>query len=537
MSPGTLNGLMQNWPLTTNRIIDHAARWHGTREIVSRLEDGRIDRCGYAALRADAARLSNALIAHGIGAGDRVATLAMNGAAHLSAWYAISGIGAICHTLNPRYSDDQLRYIINHAGDRLLLADGAFAPAIARLWSVCPTLERVVFLSEPQGDAAMPGPVDRLEAFRGGYSDEAAWGGFGEETAAGLCYTSGTTGHPKGVLYSHRSNFLHTLLTIQPDMFCLSARDTVLPAVPMYHANAWGMSFSAPAVGAKLVLPGAQLDGASLCTLIADEGVTVAAGVPTVWIALLEHLRETGMTLPSLSRVIVGGAALPESVLRGFDAIGVEAIHAWGMTEMSPTGGAGMPTAAVAARSSEEQLPYRLKQGRSPCGIEMRIIGEDGGELPHDGQAMGALQVRGPTIARGYFGQDGESLTPDGFFDSGDIATIDSQGYMKITDRAKDIIKSGGEWISSQDIENAALSHPGVALAAVIGAPHPKWDERPLLFVEAKQGMVVDEAALRALLADKLPKWWLPDEIRLIEQMPLGSTGKIDKKSLSALPG
>jgi fatty-acyl-CoA synthase len=527
-----LHGLMQRWPLTTDRIVDHAARWHGDREIVSRTEDGVINRRTYADLRDDAARCSNALLAHGIGPGDRVATLAMNGGAHLAAWYAISGIGAVCHTLNPRYSDDQLCYIINHAADRLLIADGSLAALVGRLLPHCPTIERVVFLSAATEPVA--GAVG-FDAFVAGHSADCQWGGFDEETAAGLCYTSGTTGHPKGVLYSHRSNFLHTLMTIQPDMFGLSARDCVMPVVPMYHANAWGMTFSAPCVGAKLVLPGARLDGPSLATLIADEGVTVAAGVPTVWLGLIEHLRDTGTRLPSLTRVIVGGAMLSEALLRGFAALGIEAIHAWGMTELSPCGGAAMPTARTAALSTEEQLPFLLKQGRSPCGIEMRLVDDEGSELPHDGRSVGALQLRGPAVARGYYGQRGDALDAQGYFDSGDLATIDSDGFMRISDRAKDIIKSGGEWISSVEIENAALNHPAVTMAAAIAIPHDKWGERPLLFIQLAAGQGSVPPDLAQMLADRLPRMWCPDAIRTIAAMPLGSTGKIDKKALRNL--
>jgi len=533
MSAGPMEGLMQRWSLTTDRIIDHAARWHADREVVSRREDGSFDRRGYADVRQDAARLSNALLAHGIGPGDRVATLAMNTVTHLAAWYAISGIGAICHTLNPRFSEDQLSYIVNHAEDRLILADGALAPLLRKLLPRFPSVERVVFFSPPVEE--IPGAV-ALEAFVAGQGDDCAWGQFSEETAAGLCYTSGTTGEPKGVLYSHRSNFLHTLITMQPDMIGLSARDVILPAVPMFHANAWALVFSAPYVGAKLVLPGAKLDGESVFNLIRDEGVTCAAGVPTVWLGLLEHAERNGGALPpSLRRVVVGGAALPERVLRQFYDYGVEAVHAWGMTEMSPCGTLSHPTGEMAGLPFEQQLPWRLKQGRVPCGVDMRLVDDSGAVLPHDGQTMGKLQVRGPSISRRYYRQERDACGPDGFFDTGDVATIDPQGFMKITDRAKDIVKSGGEWISSIEIENVAVGHPCVSLAAVVGAPHPKWDERPLLFIQAKPDAAAEPEELRAYLAARLPKWWLPDDIRVIGAMPMGSTGKIDKKVLRTL--
>lgn len=524
-------GLMQDWPLTTDRIIDHAARWHGAVEIVSRHEDGAITRSSYAALRDDAKRLSCALLAQGVQPGDRVATLAMNGAWHLACWYAISGIGAVCHTLNPRYSDEQLRYIVNHAEDGIILADGAFAPLLGRLLPDCPTVRQVVFLSPPA--EPLPGAI-AIEDFVAGQGTDCSWGDFPETTAAGLCYTSGTTGHPKGVLYSHRSNFLHTLFSVQPDMLALSARDTLMPVVPMFHANAWGMTFSAPYTGAKMVLPGIRLDGPSLCELLEKEAVTITAGVPTVWLGVLEHMAATGLRLPALRRVIIGGSAMPERMIHDFAKFGIEAFHAWGMTELSPLGSIATPNAAVAALPADQQLPYRLRQGRAPGGVEMRIVDEAGQPLPHDGQAMGALQLRGPTVARRYYRFESDALTADGWFDSGDIATIDEQGFMKVTDRSKDIIKSGGEWISSIDVENAASLHPSVALAAVVAMPHPKWAERPLLLVQLRPGSPQDIDDIARHLAESLPKWWLPDEIRIVDALPIGSTGKIDKKVLRA---
>jgi fatty-acyl-CoA synthase len=521
---------MQDWAMTVDRFIEHAARWHPAGEIVSRLESGAIERRTYAELRDHAARLSHFLQARGIAEGDRVATLAMNGGGHLAAWYGICGIGAVCHTLNPRMSEDQLAWIAAHAGDRLLIADGAFASLAERLRQRCPSIEEVFYLSPPQG-----GRAGKLLASEiAGFAPDCIWGGFHESAAAGLCYTSGTTGDPKGVLYSHRSNVLHTLFTIQPDMFGLSAHDVIMPVVPMYHANAWGLAFSAPCVGAKLVMPGAALDGESLCALIAQEGVTFSAGVPTVWGSVLDHMQKTGTKLPSLRRVIVGGAALPERVLHAFDERGIEAIHAWGMTELSPVGGVGTLVPALMRQPPEARLATRLKQGRVPFGVDMRVVGEDGMELMRDGQTPGALQMRGPATARGYFGQSEDRLTQQGFFDTGDIATIDVHGYVKITDRAKDIIKSGGEWISSAAMEEAALSFPGVALAAVIGVPHPRWDERPVLYIVLQPGLPADSHALAAHLAARLPKWWLPETVHVVQELPLGPTGKIDKKQLRA---
>ncbi|WP_240704866.1 long-chain fatty acid--CoA ligase [Croceicoccus sediminis] len=524
-----LEGRMQPWSMTVDRFIRHAARWHGTREVVSFLDDGRSERTDYASIETKARKLSAALLAYGIGPGDRVATLAMNSADHLVAWYAIAGIGAVCHTLNPRLGEHHLVWIANHAKDRILISDGAFSETAEILAQQCTSIEKLLFFTPPHSDSS----GQLLDDFSASASESCDWGGFDENTAAGLCYTSGTTGDPKGVLYSHRSNVLHTLMSIQPDALNLSARDTILPVVPMYHANAWGLTFSAPAVGAKLVLPGGKLDGETLFTRMREEEVTVSAGVPTAWIGLLDHMEAKGERLPHLSRVIVGGAAMTETLLRRFEAKGIEAIASWGMTELSPVGGIATPVAAVAQMPSERQLPYRLKQGRVFFGIDMRICREDGEELSHDGTTPGALQMRGPCVAEGYFGLDGLATTADGYLDTGDIATIDPLGYVQIVDRAKDIVKSGGEWISSLEIENAASLFPGVSMAAVLGVPDPKWDERPLLLVTAgDDGIDIDK--LRDHLAGKLPKWWLPDEIRLVDSLPLGATGKIDKKVLRA---
>ncbi|MEJ2457558.1 MAG: long-chain fatty acid--CoA ligase [Novosphingobium sp.] len=525
-----LEGKMQPWSMTVDRFIRHAARWHGARELVSYLDDGRTEHTGYAAIQTKALKLSNALLACGIKPGDRVATLAMNSAAHLAAWYAIAGIGAVCHTLNPRLGQRHLAWIVNHAQDRILIADGAFSEIAGTLAAQCPSIERQLLFTVPHSESS----AALVDDFCASADDTCEWGQFDENSAAGLCYTSGTTGDPKGVLYSHRSNVLHTLFSIQPDVLNLSARDTIMPIVPMYHANAWGLTFSAPAVGAKLVLPGSKLDGETLFTRMRDEAVTMSAAVPTAWIGLLDYLEAHDERLPRLSRVIVGGAAMTEALKRRFEAKGIEAIASWGMTELSPVGGISTPVAAVEAMPAEQQLPYRLKQGRVFCGIEMRICGEFGQELAHDGATPGALQMRGPSVAAGYFGLEDSALTPDGYLDTGDIATIDPFGYVQIVDRAKDIVKSGGEWISSLEIENAAALFPGVGLAAVIGIPDPKWDERPLLLVTASAAGGIDLDRLRDHLAGKIPKWWLPDEIRIVESLPLGATGKIDKKVLRA---
>jgi fatty-acyl-CoA synthase len=529
---------MQDWPLTVDRILDHAARRHANVSVVSREPDGSLSRMSYAAVHERAKRLSNALRAAGIGAGDRVATLAMNSGRHLEVWYGTMGMGAVCHTLNPRLFDDQLVYIINHAADRALFADELFAPQLLRLLPRCPTIEWVVWLARaPSGAAPTPRlatPARYYEPLMAEYSADGAWGGFSEETAAGLCYTSGTTGSPKGVLYSHRSNVLHTLITLQADIFAIGARDVVLPIVPMFHANAWGLVFSVPAVGARLVLPGAQLDGPSIHELIEREEVTFAAGVPTVWQTLLHHLDSVGGGLGGLRRAVIGGAACPPYLMRRLqDDYQVEVIHAWGMTEMSPVGTVNTPTAEVAVSSAEEREALRAKQGRVPFGVEMKLSDETGASVAEDGREFGRLKVRGVAVARAYFGaEDGAILDSDGFFDTGDIATIDRFGFMQITDRAKDLIKSGGEWISSIELENIATSHPAVLLAAVIAAPHPNWGERPLLFAKLKPDAALTASELLAHFVGKVARWSIPDEARIVEDIPLNGAGKIDKKRL-----
>jgi fatty-acyl-CoA synthase len=529
-------GLMQDWPLTVDRILDHAKAWHGDREIVSRTVEGPIVRTTYAALHERAKRLSNALLAMDIQPGDRVATLAWNNARHMEVWYATMGIGAVCHTLNPRLFIDQLCYIIYHAQDRIIFTDLSFAGVLAERRNLMPSVERIVVMTDREHMATAAALPDALcfEKLVELHSPDAAWGGFDENQACGLCYTSGTTGHPKGVLYSHRSNFLHTLITLQSDVLGLSNRDTVMPIVPMFHANAWGLAFSAPAVGAKLVMPGPKLDGASIHELIETEGVTFTAAVPTVMQALLQHLQISGEELRSLKRVIVGGAAAPEALIRAYrDRFGVEVIHGWGMTETSPVGTVSAPTAEVAALDPEDQIPFRVKQGRAPCGVEMKLTNDHGLRLPHDGKTFGRLKVRGPYIAGAYFGaEDQDVLDDEGFFDTGDVATIDPHGFMRITDRAKDVIKSGGEWISSIEIENLAAGHPKTALAAVIGVSHPKWDERPLLLVKLKDGEGATPEEFLAFLEGKIARWWMPDVVMFVDDIPLGVTGKVDKKLL-----
>ncbi|ACG79145.1 medium-chain-fatty-acid--CoA ligase [Phenylobacterium zucineum HLK1] len=526
-------GLMQNWPLTVDKILDHAKAWHGDREIVSRSVEGPIVRTTYAEAHTRAKRLSNALKGLGVQPGDRVATLAWNTARHLEAWYGIMGIGAVCHTLNPRLFPDQLCYIINHAEDKVLFTDLTFLPILLQNRDKMPTVKHFVVMTDREGMKGVdfPGALcfeDLVEQ----NSADCEWGGFDENTAAGLCYTSGTTGNPKGVLYSHRSNFLHTLVTLGADVLGISAKDVVLPVVPMFHANAWGIAFSGPAVGSKLVMPGQKLDGASIHELLETEGVTFSAAVPTVWQMLLTHLRDTKGKLTTLKRVVIGGSAVPEAIVRGFrDEFGVDVTHAWGMTETSPLGTQGTPNAKIAAMSEEEQLRYKLKQGRPPLCIEMKLTDDAGKVLPHDGTTFGRLKVKGPFVVGEYFkGEGGQILDEDGYFDTGDVSTIDEHGFMQITDRAKDVIKSGGEWISSIEIENIAMGHPKAAICAVIGAAHPKWDERPVLLVKLKDGEQATKEEFLKFLEGKIAKWWTPDDVVFVQEIPLGATGKIDKK-------
>lgn len=523
-------GRMQRGELLVSRFLEQAARWHGARAIVSRFPDGSMQRADYAQLHAMAKRVSSALLRAGVRRGDRIATLALNSLDHLAVWYGTMGIGAVCHTINPRLHDDQIVYIANHAGDRMIFADGGFEDLVARILPNCPSITEVVSLNETMPGTRFP----TLRAFVEGADDACPWGGFDEETACGLCYTSGTTGNPKGVLYSHRSNYLLALNTIVPDAFALSARDVIMPVVPMFHANTWGLAFSGPAVGAKLVLPGPMLDGRSLHALIEGEGVTFSAGVPTVWQGYVDHLRDLGIARSGLRRAVIGGSACPESLMRDMEALGIEVLHAWGMTELSPVGLAATFTPEIAALPPAAQREQALKQGR-PVGIDATIMDDDGSPLPRDGVATGRLMVRGPTVIERYAGQDESALTDDGWFDTGDIATIDRYGYVRITDRAKDIIKSGGEWISSVDVENAVTTHPDVAIAAVIAVPHDKWGERPRLYVQLRPGSRATADDLRRHLDGRIARWWMPDEIEIVGAVPIGSTGKIDKKALRAM--
>jgi len=530
-----MQGLMQDWPLTVDRILTHAAAWHPRREIVTRSLEGPIVRTTWSEVDDRARRFSSALLALGVRPGDRIATMAWNTARHIEAWYGIMGIGAVCHTLNPRLFADQLCYIINHADDKILIVDRTFLPILAEHRADMPGVKHVIVLGDEDVVRAsgFPGALSS-ETLIAAHAPDAVWGAFDEQTACGLCYTSGTTGNPKGVLYSHRSNFLHTLITLQKDLMGLSVNDTVLAVVPMFHANAWGLTFSVPATGAKLVMPGQKLDGASVLELLETEKVTFSAAVPTVWQMLLAHLRETGAKLSTLKRVVIGGSAVPEAMIRAFhDDYGVEVLHAWGMTETSPMGTMGSLTPEITSLPFERQIPTRLKQGRPPMGAEIKLTDDAGARLPQDGETFGRLKIKGPHIVGRYFrNEGGEILDEEGFFDTGDVATIDPDGYMQITDRAKDVIKSGGEWISSIEIENIATGHPKAFMAAVIGAAHPKWDERPLLLVKLKDGETATPEEFLRFLDGKIARWWMPDAVEFVDEIPLGATGKIDKKVL-----
>ena len=529
-----MHGLMQNWPLTVDKILDHAALRHGHREVVSRSVEGPIVRTTYRDIHARAKQVSHALLEMGVRPGDRIGTLAWNTGRHLELWYGIMAIGAVCHTLNPRLHPEQLCWIANHAEDRFIFTDLTFAPILLANRERLPKVERIIILSDEAHRPADCGKGVLMyeELLDGRPTDDAPWGGFEENSACGLCYTSGTTGDPKGVLYSHRSNFLHTFISLQADVMGLGAADVVLPVVPMFHANAWGVAFSAPAVGAKLVMPGSKMDGESIYELLETEKVTFSAAVPTVWQMLLQHLEKTGQTLTTLKRVVIGGSACPEVIIRTFwEKYGVDVRHAWGMTETSPLGTLGAPDAELAPLSFEEQLPWRMKQGRSPLGVELKLKNDEGADLPEDGETFGHLMVRGPIVAGAYFkGAGGDILDEEGFFDTGDVANIDTRGFMTITDRAKDVIKSGGEWISSIEIENIAAGHPKAAIAAVVGILHPKWDERPLLLVQLKPGETAEKSEFITHLTGKIAKWWMPDDVMFVDEIPLGATGKIDKK-------
>ncbi|MCO5130990.1 MAG: fatty-acid--CoA ligase [Xanthobacteraceae bacterium] len=528
-----MRGLMQDWPMLTHRIIDHAARVHGDREIVTRSVEGPIVRTNYREVRARALRVAQRLDRDGIKLGDRVATIAWNTARHMECWYGIMGIGAVCHTVNPRLFPEQIAWIVNHAQDRIVITDLTFVPLLEKLADQMPSVERYVVLTDK---AHMPQTTlknaiayeDWIAEVDGNFK----WKEFDENTAAAMCYTSGTTGDPKGVLYSHRSNVLHSLIANNGDALGATSKDTMLPVVPLFHANSWGIVFSAPAMGTKLVMPGPKLDGESVYELLSTEKVTYTAGVPTVWLMLLQHMEKNKLTLPYLKVVICGGSAMPRSMIKAFVDMGIEVRHAWGMTEMSPLGTVGSLQAPYADLTGEDKLDILQMQGYPPFMVEMKITDDAGKELPWDGKTFGRLKVKGPAIAGAYYRLDSSILDDNGYFDTGDVATMNEHGYMRITDRSKDVIKSGGEWISSIDLENLAVGHPKVAEAAVIGVYHPKWDERPLLIVQLKDGENATREDILQYMDGKIAKWWMPDDVAFVKAIPHTATGKILKTSL-----
>jgi fatty-acyl-CoA synthase len=534
----TVPGLMQDRPVNLIAVLQHAAVVHRDQLIVSVLPEGVRHRQTYAETYARTQRLAAALKRLGVEPGDRIGTLAWNTHRHLEAWYAISGQGAICHTINPRLAPEQIAFIVGHAEDRMLMIDAMFAPLVRKIASSLPSLERVIVFTDrahmPDGGAQSEDWLCFEELLA---PEQLAfdWPSFPEETASSLCYTSGTTGEPKGVLYSHRSNLLQSYAICSKDAMNLGLADTTLMIVPMFHANAWGLVYGAPAVGAKLVLPGAALDGPSVHRLIKEEGVTCSSAVPTVWAMLLAHLEKEGGDLAPLREVTIGGAAVPRSMVKTLrDKYAVTVAHGWGMTEMSPVGTINRLAPKHARLDPEAQLDLLVKQGRPLFGVEMKIVDEEGRDLARDGKATGRLLVRGPWIAKAYYRRDDKILDADGWFDTGDVASIDPDGVMQITDRAKDIIKSGGEWISSVDLENCAMGAPGVQLAAAIGVAHPKWGERPLLLVVPKPGASPTPESILAHLGGSCAKWQLPDDIVFVDALPLTAAGKFDKKVLRA---
>ena len=534
-----MHGLMQDRPLLISSLIDHAYNMHPRVEIVSRTVEGPVHRCTYGDIHRRSKQLANALSALGVKAGDRIATVAWNTHRHVELYYGVSGMGAVLHTINPRLFPEQITYIANHAEDRYLFFDLTFAPLIEKLGPLMKSVKGFVAMTDRAHMPALSvGNVICYEELVGAQSSDFEWPVFDERNASSLCYTSGTTGNPKGVLYSHRSTVLHSYAACLVDGLALSSRESALLVVPMFHVNAWGMPYAGAMSGAKLVLPGPALDGKSVYELMKEEKVTLALGVPTVWLMLFQHVDAGGLDPKRdlvLKRVVIGGSAAPRAMSEKFETrFGAFVVHAWGMTEMSLLGTVCNLLPKHQGSDLSQRLDLQMKQGRAIYGVEMKITDDEGRALPHDGTAFGHLMVRGPWITRGYFkSEGGEVLDADGFFDTGDVATIDPDGYMQITDRSKDVIKSGGEWISSIDLENAAIGHPAVAEAAVIGVPHPKWQERPLLVVvKKKSGGDVTRAELLGFLESKVAKWWVPEDVAFVDELPHTATGKLLKTRL-----
>ena len=528
-------GLMQQQSLLISSLIQFAERHHGDGEIVSRRVEGDIHRYNWSAAAKRARQVANVLDSMQLAQGSRVATLAWNGYRHLELYFGVSGSGRVLHTINPRLHPEQIAWIANHAEDQVLCFDMSFLPLVQAVHDKCPTIRQFVALCDADKlpeDTGIPGLVS-YEAWMGSQPDTYTWPQLDENTACTLCYTSGTTGNPKGALYSHRSTILHAYAAALPDVMCISARDSILPVVPMFHVNAWGIPYSAAMVGAKLVFPGPALDGKSVYELIEAEGVTFAAGVPTVWQMLLGHMKPAGLKFSKLNRTVIGGSACPPAMITAFrEDYGVDVLHAWGMTELSPLGTLCTLKNKHLSLPEAEQMELRMKQGRCIFGIDMKIVDADGRELPHDGKAAGDLLVKGPWVIANYFKSEGGDPLVDGWFPTGDVATIDADGFMQITDRSKDVIKSGGEWISSIDVENIAMAHPAVAMAACIGIRHPKWDERPIVCVVKKPGAEVTRDELIQFYDGKTAKWQIPDDVVFVDAIPLGATGKMLKTRL-----
>ncbi len=528
-------GLMQQQSLLISSLIDFAERHHGDSEIVSRRVEGDIHRYTWADAARRSRQVANALDGLQLAQGQRVATLAWNGYRHLELYFGVSGSGRVLHTINPRLHPEQIAWIANHAEDQVLCFDMTFLPLVQAVHAHCKTVKQWVALCDADklpADTGIPGLVS-YEAWMGQQKDTFTWPQLDENSACTLCYTSGTTGNPKGALYSHRSTILHAYAAALPDVMCISARDSILPVVPMFHVNAWGIPYSAAMVGAKLVFPGPALDGKSVYELIEAEGVTFAAGVPTVWQMLLGHMKPAGLKFSQLNRTVIGGSACPPAMINAFrEDYGVDVLHAWGMTELSPLGTLCTLKNKHNRLPAQEQMKLRMKQGRCIFGIDMKIVDASGRELPHDGKAAGDLLVKGPWVIANYFKADGGNPLVDGWFPTGDVATIDADGFMQITDRSKDVIKSGGEWISSIDIENIAMAHPAIAMAACVGIRHPKWDERPIVCVVKKPGAEVTRDELIAFYDGKTAKWQIPDDVVFVDAIPIGATGKMLKTKL-----
>ena len=534
-----MKALMQDRPLLISSLIEHANTFHAQGEIVSRTVEGPIHRCTYGDIHRRSKQVANALTALGVKTGDRIGTLAWNGYRHMELYYGVSGTGAVLHTINPRLFPEQVVYVANHAEDQYLFFDLTFAPLIEKLAPQMTSVKAFIAMTDRAHMPANSSIRNLLcyEELIAEHSAEFEWPVFDENTASSLCYTSGTTGNPKGVLYSHRSTVLHSLAACSVDGLGLSSRESTLLVVPMFHVNAWGMPYAGAMCGAKLVMPGPGLDGKNVYEIMRDEKVTLALGVPTVWLMLFNHVDSSKldpMAELKLNRVVIGGSAAPRAMSETFETkFGAQVVHAWGMTEMSPLGTVCNFLPKHADLDLQQRLDVQTKQGRPVYGVEMKITDDDGRKLPHDGKAFGHLMVRGPWITAGYFkGDGGEILDDDGFFDTGDVATIDPDGYMQITDRSKDVIKSGGEWISSIDLENAAVGHPAIAEAAVIGVAHAKWQERPLLIVVRKKGQDATRDEVLQYLDGKVAKWWMPDDVVFVEELPHTATGKLQKMKL-----